>query len=267
MAKDTSFALRSLNINKNDLSKTFERLSSGKRINRAQDDAAGLAIAKALEASVATLSQGVRNAADSVSAVNIAESALGRIGEIGTRLKELATQSANGTLSDDQRVALNEEYQQLKSEATRISETTEFNGKKLLANEEINVQVGNDASAGSRITVEGIDAGGLVQSLGTEDILTADGAKTALENVSGFIQQTASARGKLGASQSRIQTAQENNATQILGEEAARSRIMDADIATEVSKNVSANIRTDASTAMVAQSSKLNAGIVQKLLQ
>ena len=123
---------KSFNDSIKNLEKSYQKLSSGKRINTASDDAAGLAIASDLASSVQISSQGRRNLGDATSAISIADNAFGSLSDIGNRLTELATESANGTLSDSQRTSLNNEFSQLTQEAQRITSTTQFNGKSLL---------------------------------------------------------------------------------------------------------------------------------------
>ncbi len=148
-------AQRRLNDTSNSLSNSFERLSSGLRINRASDDAAGLAIASTLNAQARIFGQGVRNLNDAVSLLNIAEGATQELSAILTRIKELATQSANGIYSDNQRTASNTEVQALRSEFVRITQTTKFNGVSLLDGKTsaITIQAGGNAPAGQGISI------------------------------------------------------------------------------------------------------------------
>ncbi len=148
-------AQRRLNDTSNSLSNSFERLSSGLRINRASDDAAGLAIASSLNAQARVFGQGIRNVNDAISLLNIAEGATQELSAILTRIKELATQSANGIYSDNQRTASNTEVQALRSEFVRITQTTKFNGVSLLDGQasSIGIQAGGNAPAGNQISV------------------------------------------------------------------------------------------------------------------
>ena len=265
MAKEGSIS-NVLNKNLNYLNKLSEKLASGKRINRASDDAAGLAIMNALEASTATLSIGNRNSNDGISALSIMDGSLSQLSDISIRMQELATQSANGTLSDTQRAALNEEYQQLAQESQRIVDTTEFNGKKLITNDDIVIQSGNTSDPNSQTAIQGVDVTGTISRVATQDISTQAGAQAALEPLKTHIQEITSARGNLGAQESRILANMQNITTRIEGEEAALSRIRDVDVADAVSKMTSANIRSNAATAMYAQTSNLQKDLVAKLL-
>ncbi|MCB0339109.1 MAG: flagellin FliC, partial [Bdellovibrionales bacterium] len=158
-------AQRSLGISSDALSKTFERLSSGQRINSASDDAAGLAIADALRADQRVAAVAIRNANDGISTIAIADSALGQISDVLTRLAELAEQSANGVFSVVQRSALSNEFVALASEIERIAITTEFNGVKLLSGgASVQFQVGFDSASTSQITYSGVQ--GTLASLG-----------------------------------------------------------------------------------------------------
>lgn len=265
MAKESSISTV-LNRNLSQYTKLSEKLSSGQRINRASDDAAGLAIMNALEASTATLSVGNRNANDGLSALAITDGSLSQLNDISIRMQELAVQSANGTLSDEQRGALNEEYQQLAQESQRIIDTTEFNGKKLISNDGFIVQSGNDGSQNSQTVLNGVDISGTLANISSQDISTQAGAKAALEPLANHLQEVTRARGELGATESRVITNMRNADVRIENEEAALSRIRDVDIAESVSQMTSVNIRNNISAAMSAQTNNLQKDIVAKLL-
>jgi len=206
------------------LSQTFERLSSGQRINKASDDAAGLAIADSLRADQRIASVAIRNANDGISTINIADSALGEIGNVLTRLAELAEQSANGVFSTSQRNALQNEFTALGSEIERIAVTTQFNGVALLSGSaSITLQVGFDSQSTSQISFQGVQ--GTLAALGLADANasalsfsinagTADAAQSAsrlaLDGVKGAIQSLAQQRGTLGATESRLRVAINN---------------------------------------------------------
>jgi flagellin len=266
MINDSSFIRRSLNNSMLQLNNALERLSSGKRINKAKDDAAGLAIAAQLAANVSISLQGNRNAADAQSALQIADGSMSQLNNISTRMQELAAQSANGVLSDEQRQTLQTEYSQLSQEVQRITATTEFNGQKLLQDEGFTVQVGGDASADSQINVSGLDVNSLTSQMVSQDISTQAGAQAAMTEINTAIQNLSSARGSIGAITARLDAASSNNSTKAENEMTARSRIEDADIATEVANSTAARIRTQTAPALMAQSGRLNADIVLKLL-
>lgn len=245
--------------------KLFEKLASGKRINSASDDPAGLAIADALAATVDTLGQATRNVADVTSAAEIADGALGQIADISSRLKELATQSANGTLSDTQRSALQSEFSALTQEAQRISETTQFNGQDLLSGNDITAQVGTNASSNSQISLNTTDASSLITAVASQNIGTQSGAQAALSAIDTFITASSSARGELGGSASRLEFAQNSIAVEKENAAAAESRIRDADIASTVADKVRNDILIQSNTAVNAQAN-LSAQLVLKLL-
>ncbi len=251
---------------RNDLNKSMERLASGKRINRASDDAAGLAIAEALKSDAVVLKQANRNIADAQSLTDIADSALNQVSDITIRMQELSVQAANGTLSDSQRGALNEEYQQLGQEIQRISETTQFNGKNVFSGSS-SIQVGTNSSADSQLSVDpgqlaSLAAGAIGQSIGS-----IDAARTALDSVSSLTSSLSAARGGIGAQSARLETASANNSAAIVNVQGAESRIRDADIAEEVAKNISAKIRSQNGTALYAQASKVDSNRVLDLLR
>lgn len=262
----TEGLLRRLNKADQDQKKTFLKIASGSRINSASDDPAGLAVVESLESQATVTRQGIQNAGNAISLFQIADGALGQVSEISTRLSELATQSANGTLSDGQRSALNQEFQALTQEISRISQTTTFNGQQLLTGTELTAQVGIDGSASSRIAVEGVDVSTLVSSLEPLDISTQQGARDSLESLDNFRTEANQGRGRVGAGRSRLESTIENALAAEVSFQESASAIRDADIATE-SANLTANsIRKNASVAVLAQAGRQNAQIVQRLL-
>lgn len=266
MAVSNSSPLRNLNNALKDVDKSNERLASGKRINKAADDAAGLAIALALATDTVTLQAASRNIDYGTSLNSIADAAAGQVSEIGTRMAELATQASNGVLSDEQRGALQEEYSQLAQEAQRIVESTEFNGTKVFSSETITFQVGTGSDANSQIALKGTNLASIVSGVASADIATQEGAKAALDAVKGFVADISSKRGEIGAVQSRLDTAQANISSSVENTQAARSRIEDVDFADEIAKRTAASIRSDAATAAFAHGN-LSASIVTRLLQ
>jgi flagellin len=249
----------------NSIRKDFERLASGKRINSASDDAAGLAIALDLLSDAGTRGVASRNISDGVSLASIADSALASTTDITTRMSELATQAANGTLSGSQRQALNNEYQELSRELDRIAQTTTFNDQQLLSgNSSFSLQAGVDGQKTSQINLSlpGVSS----SSLGlTSDLLSQESARAAIEEVDLAIDSLTSSRGEIGATVSRLETAFENIKTAELGERDAASRIQDADVAQESSNLVADRIRQQISTAIQGQANGAPA-IAMKLL-
>lgn len=262
------------------LSQTFERLSSGLRINSANDDPAGLAVADALRRDAKLASVAVRNAGDGISMVAIADSALSEINNILTRMSELASQSANGIYTTAQRSALSTEFIALGSEIQRIASTTSFNGLNLLsASSDVTLQVGLDGTTNSRITVTGIlgtlNALGLAANgssaltysiISSTSTLSQAAATTALAAITGAIGSVSSTRGSLAGAESRLTSAV--NYLTVARENfiAAESRIRDADVAQEVAEMVRLQVLQQAATAVLAQANQ-QPGQVLALLQ
>lgn len=243
----------------------LEKLASGKRINKSQDDAAGLAIVAALEAEGATSRIAIRNTQDTASAISIAEGAMGQMTDMNTRMQELALQASNGVLSDEQRAPLVAEFNQLKQELERVTATTEFNGKNLLNGDSIRTQVGTDASSNSQIEVPGLDVPGLNSTLSGLDISSAATAQSALSGLSNYGQSITSARGQLGAASSRLDMARENLQTAELASEQAASRIRDVDVASTSANLVASNIRSSAGVALAAQANQTASNVLNLL--
>jgi flagellin len=252
------------------LSKTYERLSSGQRINRASDDAAGLAIADSLKATARIASVAVRNANDGISTIAIADSALGEIGNVLSRLAELSEQSANGVFSATQRSALQNEFTALGSEIERIAVTTEFNGVKLLSGgNELVLQVGFNSGSTSRISYQGVQ--GTLASLGLaaagvsnlqysiNGISISEGqsaSRLALDAVNAAISSLAATRGVLGATESRLQVAINNLSVARENFLSAESRIRDVDVASEAAELTRLGILQQAGASVLAQANQ-----------
>ncbi len=263
-------AQRRLSISTNDLGRNFERLSSGQRINRASDDAAGLAIADTLKADQRVATVAIRNANDGVSTIAIADSALGEIGSVLSRLSELAEQSANGVFSTVQRSALSNEFEALASEIERIAVTTEFNGVRLLSGgSSVVLQVGFNSGSTSQISYSGVQ--GTLAALGLASaglsnlrfsingITIAEGqsaARLALDAVRAAISSVASTRGTLGATESRLQVTINNLSVARENFAAAESRIRDVDVASEAAELTRLGILQQAGAAILAQANQ-----------
>ena len=261
---------RLLTVSSDALSKTYEKLSSGQRINRASDDAAGLAIADSLKATPRVASVAIRNANDGISTIAIADGALGQIGNVLSRLAELAEQSANGTYSTQQRSALQNEFVSLGSEIERIAVTTTFNGVTLLSGTpQIVLQVGFNSQSTSQITLAGIS--GTLAGLGLAgqnlsnlsfsiNANTADEAQSAsrlaLDGINGAIGSLAVLRGNLGAVESRLSVAINNLSVARENFAAAESRIRDVDVATEAAELTRLNILQQAGASILAQANQ-----------
>jgi len=255
-------AQRNIKNTQNKLGTAVQRLSSGLRINSAKDDAAGLAISSKLTAHIRSIGQAVRNAQDGISVVQTAEGGLNEVGNILTRMRELSQQSANGVLSTADRTALNTEFQALKTEITRISDTTEFNGLKLLdgslSANGVSLQVGIQNSTNDRITVNSgefnnIDSSSLSLSGTQSSIETQANAQSMLTFVDSAIATVSTRRGNLGAVQNRLGSTIAN--LEIMGENlsAANSRIADADFAVETATLTKSQIILQAGVAVLSQ--------------
>ena len=265
-------AQRNLSTSQGALATSMQRLSSGLRVNSAKDDAAGLAIAERMSAQTRGMNVAMRNANDAISLSQTAEGALGKVGDLFQRMRELAVQSANGTNNDDDRVSLNEEFVQLAQEATRTLEGTQFNGRSILSDTAANVfQIGsNNNSSIDRISVDGIDwsattditaVTGTAVITGTEvptvqitDIASAQGAIASIDTA---IDEINSQRATFGAVQNRFDNVVANLMVASENQSAARSRIMDADYASETANLSRASILQQAGNAMVAQANQL----------
>lgn len=264
MAVDSNKSLRFLSSSTNELTKIFARLASGKRL--ATDDPAGLAVGESFRNTAAVLGVARNNTANSGSALDIADAALGQISNIAVRLSELATQSANGTQSPEQRAANQLEADQLTQEIQRISATTGFNGNKLLEGGELVTQNGAGGGSGDQTVVVLPDIRTQATALSSISISTQGAAQTAIDSFKGFADEVARKRGEIGAAQSRLNSVSERLPGEIENALAAESRIRDVNIAEEVSRRTSALIIQQSSSALIAQAGKLNRDSVLRLL-
>ncbi len=260
-------AQRNLNSTMGSLQTSLQRLSSGLRINSAKDDAAGMYSVQRMTADIRGLNQAVRNAADGISLGQTAEGAMGEIANNLQRIRELAVQAANGTVED--RTGIQAEVDELTQEISRIIETTEFNGKKLLdgsTSAGIVFQVGQDGNANAQITVEGTDltaTGSFIaynsnlNATGTVDVSTAAAASAALASLDTAIDTVSTARAEFGAVQNRFEAVISNLQNYAENLSAARSRIQDADFAAETANLTRAQILQQAGVAMLSQANAL----------
>jgi len=245
------------------LTRSIERLSSGLRINRAADDAAGLSISTTLKAHIRSIGQAVRNANDAVSLLQTAEGGLEEMTNIILRMRELAEQAASGSLGSTERGYLNSEYIALKSEITRISDVTEFAGRKLLdSTQSITFQVGIMNSANDRMTIglANSDATvlGLDSAVAGGVISTAATAQSALDRIDdSAIAILSSRRGSIGALQNRLEYSIANLSSTSENLSAANSRVEDADFALESAVYVRNQILMQAGTSILSQANLL----------
>jgi len=270
---------RQLSITTGRLNQSYERLSSGLRVNRSKDDAAGLAVAMKLRSDARVASVNVRNANDGISIIGIADQAVEQINTVLMRLAELAQQSANGVSSNDQRSALQNEFTALMEEIERIAHTTEFNGLMLISSTQaLTFQVGFDGSSLSGITYSGIQATlssmGLAQQgssvptfsiLGATESESRSASMIALDAIHGAITSVSRSRGVLGAAESRLMTTIRQLATARESFQSAESAITDIDVAQEAAEMARLNVLQQAGAAILANSN-LQPQLALKLL-
>ena len=245
------------------LNKSMARLSSGQRINQAADDAAGLAISENLKAQIRGLRQANRNANDGISLVQIAEGSLNEVSNMLIRLRELGIQAASDTIGDTERKFLDVEYQQLKSEIQRVTESTQYNGYDLLngTGSIIDIQVGvNYDPFKDRISFIAGAANSTLEALGmvAETVGTKEGAQTTLSVLDDAMTSVNAIRANFGAMQNRLQSTSSNLLIYDENMSAANSRIRDADIAAESTEMVRNNILMQAGTAILGQANQVN---------
>jgi flagellin len=245
-------------------SKTLEKLASGLRINRAGDDAAGLAISESLKSDIRALQQASRNAADGISMLQVAEGSLDEVSNILLRLRELAQQAATETLGSNERDHLNEEFQALIGEITRISDTSEFNGQFLLNGTagSLDVQVGITSGATSQVSMSfdtDMDAAGLGLTASTVNVAGTDNtsALAAIDLIEAATTTVSSQRAAFGAVQNRLETTIRNIGMTVENLSAANSRIRDVDIAEETSQMTSLQILQQAGISILSQANQV----------
>jgi flagellin len=245
----------------------FAKLSSGKRITKSADDAAGLAIAKKLEAETRGLRMASRNANDAISLVQVAEGGLNETTNILTRLRELSIQAGSDTIGDDERGYLQMEYQQLVQEADRISKTTNFNGRSLLQGDGavLQFQVGSQGNADNQIELDSgvTDASAEGLGIGGTSILDKEAALDNLQVIDDAIARVSGFRATFGSVQSRLQTSINTIDVAVVNQEEARSRIEDVDVAYSAAKAASAQIKNAAGTATLVQANQMGANALR----
>jgi flagellin len=254
-------AQRSLGITKNNLDNNLRKLSSGERITRASDDAAGLAISEKLKSHIRGLRQAKRNSDDGVSLIQTAEGGLNEISNIIIRLRELSIQAASDTVGDTERGFSNIEFQNLLDEVQRISQGAEFNGRKLLDGSggmvEIQVGIHNDP-INDRIKYDSSITDSTLESLGLigESIASKEGAQLSLAKLDDALVRINGTRANLGALQNRLQSASNSIAITEENFSAANSRIRDVDVAAETADMAKNNILSQAGVSVLAQANQ-----------
>ena len=255
---------RMLGLTASAQSKSTEKLSSGYRINRAADDAAGLSISEGMRKQIRGLTQASRNAQDGISFVQTAEGALAEVQDMLQRANELAVQAANGINSTTQQGYLQSEVTQLQTEAARIFDTTQFNGKNVFA-ASMGVFVGATSATANTITVSTASMTIANAFASTVKVSSASAAKTAIGNIATHIEKVSGWRSSLGAYQNRFEHTVNNLDNVVENTTAAESRIRDTDMATEMVKYSNSNILAQAGQAMLAQSNQANQGVLSLL--
>jgi flagellin len=262
-------AHRVLNSTNNQLSKSMERLSSGLRINRAADDAAGLAVSEVMRSQIRGMNVAQRNAQDGVSMVQVADGALGNVGDMLQRIRDLAVQASNGTLTDSQRSNLNAEVQQVLSEINTTGSNTEFNGIRILsgsvaaAASAVTLQVG--ANGGQAIAFTIGTVGTTALTLNGLSVSFATAASAAIASIDAAIGAVTTQRANLGAIQNRLE--QTINRLGVTSEnlQAAESRIRDADMASEMIAFTKNQILQQSGMAMLSQANSAPQSVLSLL--
>jgi len=262
-------AINQLAVSTRALSGSFERVASGKRINKAADDAAGLGVAENLDASNRSGRVAMRNANDGISLVQTAEGATGEVSNILKRMRELAIQSASETLDNNERQYIQDEYLQLAAEVDRISAVTEFNGVSLVngINTQITVQVGINNTSNDRlqITMGDLRATVLGVDTGTVSLSTATLAQAALSTFDTALDTVNKNRSEYGAVQNRLTTSLRNMEIYLENITSAESRIRDADYAYETAEMAKNQILQQAGMSVLAQAKSVNQGVLSLL--
>ena len=265
---------RNLGVNQRNLSKNLEKLSSGFRINRAGDDAAGLAISESMRSQINGLNQAAKNADDAIGLIQTAEGALTETHSMLQRMKTLATQSANGTYTDEARANIQKEFDQLKTEIDRIADTTEFSGvKPLLVDNNMKFQIGTSNVTQNQleitsVSMKAVDLGknvGGVASLNAVDLSSLDGSNKGMAVIEKAITEVSDYRATLGAAQNRLEHTVNNLNVTSENITAAESRIRDTDMADEMTAFTKNNILAQAAQSMLAQANAQPQGILSLL--
>ena len=263
-------AQRNLGTSNMKQASSLEKISSGTRIAKAADDAAGLSIATKMNADIRSLRQDNRNANDGISMIQVAEGGMNEVSNILTRFRELSIQAASDTIGDKERGFINKEVLQLRSEIDRIAQTTEFNGRKLLSGDsgQMEIQVGlHNSPELDRFVFDTQKLLVTTDALGVGDVNTEskEAAQANIAKIDGAITRLSENRSEVGALQNRMASAVNNLSTYEEGLSAAKSRIYDVDVAQESSELTKTNILSQAGTAVLGQANS-NAQMALKLL-
>ena len=250
------------------LGTAMERLSTGKRINSAKDDAAGLAIATSMTAQIKGMSQGIRNANDGIALAQTAEGALSEVSNMLQRVRELAVQSTSGTYQDSDRDAMQSEVTALTEQIDDVLSTTEFNGNALFSTTsgtDVTFDIQTGANSGETITLTSSAINGTNLDATALDVSTASAASSTIDNVDDALAEVNATRASLGAGQNRLESAINNLTNNVTNLSDARSRIEDADYSSETTAMAKAQILSQASTAMIAQANQSQQNVLSLL--
>jgi flagellin len=261
-------AQRALSVSGRETESNLSKLSSGTRITKAADDAAGLAISEKMKANIRSLKQADRNANDGISMVQTAEGGLNEVSSILTRMRELAMQTSSDTVGDSERAMTNMEYQNLKLELERISSVTEFNGKKLLNGEgdKYDFQIGaNNDGFQDRISYDARQVNSKMENLGIDEleVSTKDGSQQSLASLDSAIEKVSGFRSFLGAIQNRLVSTSNNLQVNVENLSAANSRIRDVDYAEATAAKAKNDILSAAGTSVLAQANMSSQGALK----
>lgn len=252
-------AQRNLTVSTNALQRSVERLSSGLRITRAADDAAGLGLSESLRAQIRSINQATRNASDGISLTQIADGAASVIGSLLARMRELASQASSGTVGSTERSYIDQEFIALRSEIDRIAQTTEFNGQALTSGSTISfsIAIGFRSGTGNTLSLDLNDITTTSLGLSSVNVSTSGNATSALANIDNAISAVATARAEYGSLQNRLEATITN--LQVTSENltAAESRIRDADVAYETSVFTKNQILVQTGISVLAQANTL----------
>ena len=258
-----------MNSTTRSLGGTFERISSGLRINKAADDAAGLAVAENLSAASRSTRVAMRNTNDGISTIQTAEGATSETVNVVKRMRELAVQSASETLNNDERAYIQEEFEALSAEVDRIAASTEFNGTQLMDGTvtTMDVQVGINNSANDRIAITLGDARATVLGIDTAsvDLSTASGAQAAIDSMDAALDDLNGIRSNYGATQNRLESSLRNMETYSENLQSAESQIRDADFAYETAQLAKDQILQQAGVSVLAQANSVTSAALALL--
>ena len=258
---------RALSLNSQKTDESMKRLSTGQRINTAKDDAAGLAIATRMQSNLKSMAVAQRNAGDGLSLASAADAAIGQTVDLVTRMRELATQAANGTNGTTDQAKLDSEFQELADEVTRTLAGADFNGVKILAGGAGAKEfiVGAASTDAITVTTTNLSTDATITAVTGGDLTSAANAKTAMDNITTALDTLTEERALYGATMSRFDSAIAGLSSQSAALDEARSRIMDTDYASEMAAMQKTQVLSQAATAMLSQANQRPAAVLSLL--